>query len=612
MSTPLVQTTGRRKGAVARVRVRPGTGTITVNDRDDRRTTSRRETHRMILTEPLRLTEHRRGLRHRRHAWTAAASSGQAGALRLGIARALVELDPELRTDPQAGRLPHARRPREGVEEVRPQEGPQGAAVLQALSSPRRPAMTLRFGTDGVRGVANVELTPELALALGRAAARVLGGDRYAVGRDTRRSGPAARGRARRRPGRRGCRRHRARRGAHPRGGVAGRRPRTLPAAMVSASHNPFADNGIKLFAPAGASCPTTSSGASRPSCSASSARSSRATPPPRRRAHRRRGGPHPAGRGRRRSAPRLRGRRGGVARRPAARRAVASWSTAPTGRRRAVAPAVLARPGRRRPRAARPARRHQHQRRVRLDPPRGARRGVVVEHGADVGLAFDGDADRVLAVDAAGALVDGDQLIAMCAVDRHERGTLPGDTVVVTVMTNLGFRLAMDEHGIAVVETAVGDRYVLEALEARGLVARRRAVRARDLPRPGHHRRRPAHRGAGRSTSSCASGRPLAELAARDDPAAAGAAQRPGGPARSRPSSSASPADIAAVEGRPRRARTGPRAPQRHRAAGPGDGRGADRGRGRGGGGRPGAGRRGPRRGLTAVSSHPVVRRTE
>jgi phosphoglucosamine mutase len=99
-----------------------------------------------------------------------------------------------------------------------------------------------------------------------------------------------------------------------------------------------------------------------------------------------------------------------------------------------------------------------------------GGLAGAVVEHGADLGVAFDGDADRVLMVDAAGEVVDGDQLIALCAVDRHARGTLPGDAVVVTVMTNLGFRLAMTEHGIAVVETAVGDRYVLEALEAKGL----------------------------------------------------------------------------------------------------------------------------------------------
>jgi phosphoglucosamine mutase len=93
----------------------------------------------------------------------------------------------------------------------------------------------------------------------------------------------------------------------------------------------------------------------------------------------------------------------------------------------------------------------------------------AVVERHADVGLAFDGDADRVLAVDHEGRLVDGDHLIALCASDLRARGGLHGDTVVVTVMTNLGFRLAMADQGIAVHETQVGDRYVLEALEAGG-----------------------------------------------------------------------------------------------------------------------------------------------
>jgi phosphoglucosamine mutase len=89
---------------------------------------------------------------------------------------------------------------------------------------------------------------------------------------------------------------------------------------------------------------------------------------------------------------------------------------------------------------------------------------------GADVGLAFDGDADRVVAVDEAGELVDGDQIVAICAIDRKARHRLTDDAVVVTVMTNLGFRLAMRQHGIEVVETAVGDRHVLEALERRSL----------------------------------------------------------------------------------------------------------------------------------------------
>jgi phosphoglucosamine mutase len=94
----------------------------------------------------------------------------------------------------------------------------------------------------------------------------------------------------------------------------------------------------------------------------------------------------------------------------------------------------------------------------------------AVLASRADAGLAYDGDADRVLAVDHEGRLVDGDHLMAMCAIDLAERGLLKDRTVVVTVMTNLGFRLSMAEHGIRVVETNVGDRYVLEVLEAEGL----------------------------------------------------------------------------------------------------------------------------------------------
>jgi len=93
-----------------------------------------------------------------------------------------------------------------------------------------------------------------------------------------------------------------------------------------------------------------------------------------------------------------------------------------------------------------------------------------VVEQRADLGLALDGDADRVVAVDASGELVDGDQLLAVCALDAHGRGQLSGPAVVVTVMSNLGFRLAMAAAGIEVVTTAVGDRHVLEALDQRGL----------------------------------------------------------------------------------------------------------------------------------------------
>jgi phosphoglucosamine mutase len=94
----------------------------------------------------------------------------------------------------------------------------------------------------------------------------------------------------------------------------------------------------------------------------------------------------------------------------------------------------------------------------------------AVLEHGADVGIAHDGDADRCLAVDAAGNVIDGDQIMAILAVSMAERGVLTDNTLVATVMSNLGLRRAMAEHGIRMVETAVGDRYVLEALGEQGL----------------------------------------------------------------------------------------------------------------------------------------------
>jgi phosphoglucosamine mutase len=95
--------------------------------------------------------------------------------------------------------------------------------------------------------------------------------------------------------------------------------------------------------------------------------------------------------------------------------------------------------------------------------------RAAVVEHGADLGLAHDGDADRCLAVTADGEEVDGDQIMAILALAMQEAGTLTGNTLVATVMSNLGLRLAMARAGIQLVETKVGDRYVLEELRASG-----------------------------------------------------------------------------------------------------------------------------------------------
>ncbi|WP_150952916.1 phosphoglucosamine mutase [Microbacterium testaceum] len=93
----------------------------------------------------------------------------------------------------------------------------------------------------------------------------------------------------------------------------------------------------------------------------------------------------------------------------------------------------------------------------------------AVVRLGADVGIAHDGDADRCLAVDAQGNVVDGDQIMAILAVAMKDRGALADDTLVATVMSNLGLHRAMEAHGIRVLQTAVGDRYVLEAMNEGG-----------------------------------------------------------------------------------------------------------------------------------------------
>ena len=93
----------------------------------------------------------------------------------------------------------------------------------------------------------------------------------------------------------------------------------------------------------------------------------------------------------------------------------------------------------------------------------------AVVEHGADAGIAHDGDADRCLAVDSAGEVIDGDHILAILAMGMRDNSQLAGNTVVATVMANLGFKLAMEREGISLVETGVGDRYVLEAMRAGG-----------------------------------------------------------------------------------------------------------------------------------------------
>ena len=250
MSNPLVQSTGRRKEAVARVRLRPGSGIITVNGRSFEQYFPIL-THRVVAIEPLRLTQ-TADVYDVDATLDGGGVSGQAGALRLGIARALVTLDDEARPQLEEGRPAHARRAREGAAQVRPEEGPQGTAVLEALSGVASRRMTLRFGTDGVRGVANSELTVELVTALGRAD-RPRARRRAAVRRRARHAAlrPDARSRAGRRNLRGRRRRHPHRRAAHTRDRVP--RPRTgAPAAVISASHNSYEDNGVKLFSAGG------------------------------------------------------------------------------------------------------------------------------------------------------------------------------------------------------------------------------------------------------------------------------------------------------------------------------------------------------------------------
>lgn len=97
------------------------------------------------------------------------------------------------------------------------------------------------------------------------------------------------------------------------------------------------------------------------------------------------------------------------------------------------------------------------------------ALQAAVLEHRADIGVAHDGDADRCLAVDAEGKIIDGDQIMAILALSFKERGLLARNTLVATVMSNLGLKIAMQEHGIDMIETKVGDRYVLEAIREGG-----------------------------------------------------------------------------------------------------------------------------------------------
>ncbi len=304
------------------------------------------------------------------------------------------------------------------------------------------------FGTDGVRGRWGIDLTEDLSRSLAYAATRVLGATSVLIGRDTRRSGPLIE---------HAMAEGIAAAGAHPL--LAGVIPTPAIAALVkqydaqagaviSASHNPADDNGIKFFGPDGMKLPDDVEDAieakiERVPPFAGVAGESLDDAEERYLAFLLDG------------APSLKGLRivvdcaNGAAYRvapEALRRAGAEVDTlgiAPDGRNINDGCGST--------------------------HPEGVQKRVL-EIGAHVGIAHDGDADRLIAVDERGEIVDGDQVLAICALDAKRRGVLQGNAVVATVMANLGFHQAMTRHGIDVVETAVGDRYVLEALRERGL----------------------------------------------------------------------------------------------------------------------------------------------
>ena len=329
---------------------------------------------------------------------------------------------------------------------------------------PDRPRM---FGTDGVRALANGELTAELALRLATAAAVELPGRRAVpaqgpsrrplaiVGRDPRPSGDFLEAAVTAGLASAGV--DVVRLGVVPTPAVA-----FLTAArdadfgvVISASHNPMPDNGIKFFGAGGVKLADAVEDAVEARC----------------------GRPHesrPTGS----AVGRVREDPAAVADYTA--HLLATISTPLTGLRVVVdcangaaavlAPEVLRRAG------ADVVAIGTDTRGDAINDGIGSThlevlRKAVLDAGADAGIAHDGDADRCLAVDAAGDVVDGDQILGILAVALHEAGRLTGDTVVGTQMSNLGLTLGMQRHGIGLLRTKVGDRYVLEAMRRGGYV---------------------------------------------------------------------------------------------------------------------------------------------
>ena len=321
--------------------------------------------------------------------------------------------------------------------------------------------MARLFGTDGVRGLANDYLTPELAMGLASAAAVVLGSSagrtKVVVGRDPRASGEMLESAVV--AGLTAAGADVIRVGVLPTPAVA-----FLTGAlgadfgvMLSASHNPMPDNGIKLFAAGGHKLLDSVEDAIE--AQLAQGMTDRPTG-----SHIGRVSDHHIGGGE--YVEHLLNSLGGADARPLDGLKIvvdcangAASSVAADAYRRAGAEVVTI---------------HATPDGLNINADCGSTHlgdliRAVREVSADAGIAHDGDADRCLAVDAEGNVVDGDHILAILARGLKERGELPGDTVVATVMANLGFTLAMRAAGITVVHTGVGDRYVLEEMRASG-----------------------------------------------------------------------------------------------------------------------------------------------
>ncbi|GAB3295006.1 phosphoglucosamine mutase [Parasphingorhabdus pacifica] len=318
--------------------------------------------------------------------------------------------------------------------------------------------MSRLFGTDGVRGLANSDLTPELALAVASSAARVLydrddSRRRVAlVGRDPRASGEMLEAAVT--AGLTAAGADVLRVGVLPTPAVAhlvGEVGADL-GVMISASHNPMPDNGIKLFAAGGHKLPDVVEDEIES------------------RLHEEVDRPTGVHVGRVRDVP------------DAVQRYVDHLLVAtpqPLDGLRVVVDcangaASMAAPEAYRRAGAEVVAIHSEPDGLNINDGVGSThldvlQSAVVEHGADLGIAHDGDADRCLAVDAAGNAVDGDQIMAVLAVAMKESGELSDETLVTTVMSNLGLHLAMRDRGVKLRTTSVGDRYVLEELRAGG-----------------------------------------------------------------------------------------------------------------------------------------------